>query len=279
MLSDLAAARDKTDEIFTETKQLEARVRKETADLARMRKAEAEASVLTADMLAAVPEAGKARVGRNTLDLEAITFAAGGHLMANRKCHLPPGSFRVAKKGYEEVHVPALKAKPFTDGEALVRIDDMPAWARPAFGGMSSLNRVQSRVYDCALFSAENMLLCAPTGAGKTNVAMLCILQCIKQHIEAGIIKRDKFKIVYVAPMKALAAEMTAGFGKRLEPLGITVRELTGDMSLTKTEIANTQVYCHVKIGFDEQCTATAVKIRDQINKPATLLIDFILYL
>ena len=42
--------------------------------------------------------------------------------------------------------------------------------------------------------------------------------------------------------MKALAAEMTAGFGKRLEPLGITVRELTGDMSLTKTEIANTQM-------------------------------------
>ena len=35
---------------------------------------------------------------------------------------------------------------------------------------------------------------------------------------------------------------MTAGFGKRLEPLGITVRELTGYMSLTKTEIANTQM-------------------------------------
>ena len=50
------------------------------------------------------------------------------------------------------------------------------------------------------------------------------------------------FKFVYVAPMKALAAEMTAGFGKRLEPLGISVRELTGDMSLTKAEIANTQV-------------------------------------
>ena len=50
------------------------------------------------------------------------------------------------------------------------------------------------------------------------------------------------FKFVYVAPMKALAAEMTAGFGKRLEHLGITVRELMGDMSLTKTEIANTQM-------------------------------------
>ena len=49
-------------------------------------------------------------------------------------------------------------------------------------------------------------------------------------------------QIVYVAPMKALAAEMVRNFGKRLEPLGISVRELTGDMSLTKQEILKTQV-------------------------------------
>ena len=56
------------------------------------------------------------------------------------------------------------------------------------------------------------------------------------------MIKKDAFKIVYVAPMKALAAEMTANFGKRLAPLGLTVRELTGDMQLTKTEIMQTQM-------------------------------------
>ena len=49
-------------------------------------------------------------------------------------------------------------------------------------------------------------------------------------------------QIVYVAPMKALAAEMVRNFGKRLEPLGISVRELTGDMQLTKAEIMKTQV-------------------------------------
>lgn len=45
--------------------------------------------------------------------------------------------------------------------------------------------------------------------------------------------------------MKALAAEMTNYFSKRLEPLGITVKELTGDMQLTKGEILRTQVYTH----------------------------------
>jgi replicative superfamily II helicase len=50
------------------------------------------------------------------------------------------------------------------------------------------------------------------------------------------------FQVIYVAPMKALAAEMVRNFGGRLQPLGISVRELTGDMSLTKGEIMKTQV-------------------------------------
>lgn len=56
----------------------------------------------------------------------------------------------------------------------------------------------------CALFSAQNMLMCAPTGAGKTNVAMLTMLQTIGMHREGGELELDKFKIVYIAPMKAL---------------------------------------------------------------------------
>ena len=38
----------------------------------------------------------------------------------------------------------------------------------------------------------------------------------------------NDFKIVYVAPMKALAAEIVEKMGKRLAWLGIQVRELTG---------------------------------------------------
>jgi pre-mRNA-splicing helicase BRR2 len=62
------------------------------------------------------------------------------------------------------VHVPALKPKPMKEGEALREIGALPDWARPAFGGMKSLNRLQSAVCDAALFSGENMLICAPTG-------------------------------------------------------------------------------------------------------------------
>ncbi len=42
--------------------------------------------------------------------------------------------------------------------------------------------------------------------------------------------------------MKALAAEIVRKFTKRLQWLAIRVRELTGDMQMTKAEIAETQI-------------------------------------
>ena len=38
---------------------------------------------------------------------------------------------------------------------------------------------------------------------------------------------------------------MVGNFSKRLEPFGINVRELTGDINLTKSEIEDTQVGPH----------------------------------
>ncbi|KAK9818381.1 hypothetical protein WJX72_011703 [[Myrmecia] bisecta] len=193
--------------------------------------------------------AGGAAAGRKAVDLESLVFAQGGHLMSNKKCDLPRGSYRTAYKGYEEVHVPALQPKPFGDDEKLRPIAELPEWAQPAFAGMKELNRIQSRVCDTALYTSENILMCAPTGAGKTNVAMLTILHEIGLHMSGGdangkgrTVDLSKFKIVYVAPMKALVAEMVGNFSKRLESYGIKVRELTGDMNLTKSEIEDTQI-------------------------------------
>ena len=41
-------------------------------------------------------------------------------------------------------------------------------------------------------------------------------------------------KAVYVAPLKALAQEVVSKFSERLGNLGIQVRELTGDVQLTR---------------------------------------------
>lgn len=72
---------------------------------------------------------------------------------------------------------------------------------------------------------------------------MLCILNEIAKHRnEDGSFNLDEFKMVYVAPMKALVAEQVGSFSARLKDLGITVAELTGDRNLTKEQIANTQL-------------------------------------
>lgn len=65
----------------------------------------------------AVFSLSQALAPRQVLDLEDLVFTQGSHFMANKRCQLPDGSFRRQRKGYEEVHVPALKPKPFGSEE------------------------------------------------------------------------------------------------------------------------------------------------------------------
>ncbi|XP_053879206.1 activating signal cointegrator 1 complex subunit 3 isoform X2 [Malaclemys terrapin pileata] len=158
------------------------------------------------------------------------------------KMLLPEAIQRENNKMYEEVKIPHSEPMPIGIEEKIVYIKDLDEIGQLVFKGMKKLNRIQSIVFETAYSTNENMLICAPTGAGKTNIAMLTVLHEIRQHVQQGVIKKDEFKIVYVAPMKALAAEMTNYFSKRLEPLGISVKELTGDMQLSKGEILRTQM-------------------------------------
>lgn len=187
------------------------------------------------------------------LDLESLAFTQGSHTMTNRKCIVPEQSVKISRPGFEEIRIPAPAGRPSTDGE-LVPVDDLPIWARAAFASTRALNRVQSRLYPMAFGSDENFLLCAPTGAGKTNVALLAMLREIGKHMSEEALNRgeifdhhddldrDAFKIVYMAPMKALVQEMVENFSRKLAPYGLTVAELTGDAQLNRAQIESTQV-------------------------------------
>eukprot|EP00003_Mantamonas_plastica_P009401 TRINITY_DN1876_c0_g1_i1.p1 TRINITY_DN1876_c0_g1~~TRINITY_DN1876_c0_g1_i1.p1 ORF type:complete len:2192 (+),score=792.85 TRINITY_DN1876_c0_g1_i1:639-7214(+) len=190
--------------------------------------------------------AGKStwRGPKNLLDLDNLAFKEGPRIMPE-KFTPPKSAYVVEGDGYEEIHIPAVKAKSYDDTTRLVKIKEMPKWAQPPFlvKNMEQLNPIQSKVYDTALFSDENILMCAPTGAGKTNVAMLTMLQTIHQYMDQdGNIDLDGFKIVYIAPMKALVQEVVMNFGERLESYGIQVAELSGDKTMNKEQIESTQV-------------------------------------
>ncbi|KDO30202.1 hypothetical protein SPRG_04992 [Saprolegnia parasitica CBS 223.65] len=182
----------------------------------------------------------------HTLDVESLVFAEGSHFMSNKDCALPEGTWRAQKKGYEEYHVPAVKAKVAAEEEKKRKlISSLPSWMHGAFPKMESLNRVQSKMYSAAFESGENLLLCAPTGAGKTNVAMLTIMHEVSKarNPETGVIDLNSFKIVYVAPMKALVQEVVDNLTQRLTAAyGIEVRELSGDQNLSREQLFRTQI-------------------------------------
>ena len=179
----------------------------------------------------------------SVIDLDSLAFQQGSHFMSTTQCTLPEGSFRTQKKGYEEFHIPPSKKAAPKDGESKVSISALPKWSQQAFRNTDSLNLLQSRVFHCAFETHENMLVCAPTGAGKTNVAMLTILHELGLHLDQDSnIRMDEFKIVYIAPMKSLVQEMVDNFGNRLKPFGIVVNELSGDQNLTKQQIHDTQI-------------------------------------
>jgi pre-mRNA-splicing helicase BRR2 len=174
----------------------------------------------------------------NVLDLETIKST-----QPTKQCILPATTRRVTKKGYEEVHVPYQKKPPPNEMD-LMPLSDLPSWTHAAFKGIKHLNPVQSKVCNVALTTSENILLCAPTGAGKTNVACLTMLNVLGQfrNEEDGLFDLSGFKIVYIAPMKALVQEVVKSFSGRLKDYGITVRELSGDSSLTRQQISETQL-------------------------------------
>ncbi|EEH46397.1 ATP-dependent RNA helicase BRR2 [Paracoccidioides brasiliensis Pb18] len=180
---------------------------------------------------------------KKLINLENLIFDQGNHLMTNPNVKLPQGSTKRTFKGYEEIHVPAPKPKR-DPNERLISISDLPDWARPSFKNSEKLNRIQTMCFPMAFNDDGNMLVCAPTGSGKTNVAMLTILREIgkNRNSETGEIMLDDFKIVYIAPLKALVQEQVGNFGERLKPYGIRVSELTGDRQLTKNQIADTQI-------------------------------------
>lgn len=141
---------------------------------------------------------------------QSTAFVAGSKIL------LPENIKRTDTHVFEEIFIPASDSLDLADPSKfigskeeicfnpLIKVSSLDEIGQLVFRNVKSLNRIQSIVFESAYMSNENLLICAPTGAGKTNIALLTIINQIKKNIIDGVLKKDDFKIVYIAPMKAL---------------------------------------------------------------------------
>lgn len=172
---------------------------------------------------------------------------------------------------YDIITVPPSAAPPKDD--ELLPVSTLPSWAQESFPSneTSTFNRIQSKIYPMAFESDDNLLICAPTGAGKTNVAMLTMLRTIENYRSNNHIEGNRFKIVYIAPLKALVQEQMREFQRRLtSAYGLVVNELTGDSSLSQQQISETNVI----VTTPEKWDIVTRKDHDYLKLIKLLIID-----
>ncbi|KAI5958246.1 HFM1 [Candida theae] len=115
----------------------------------------------------------------------------------------------------------------FTSAINKFSVDVLPFQQRCVFN-FSEFNEMQSRCFNNVYGTDKNCVLSSPTGSGKTVVFELAILRANESS--------DNYKVLYLAPTKALCSERKDDWSKKFAPLGITVGMLTGDTSYKEAE-------------------------------------------
>ncbi|EUC66319.1 P-loop nucleoside triphosphate hydrolase, putative [Rhizoctonia solani AG-3 Rhs1AP] len=109
--------------------------------------------------------------------------------------------------------------------ENLVPVSTLPDWCRNVFK-FGVFNAMQSQCFDTAVNTDSNMVISAPTGAGKTVLFELSVIRLLQYE---NNVSQTMSKCVYMAPTKAICSERSRDWSAKFNHLGVKCCELTGD--------------------------------------------------
>jgi superfamily II RNA helicase len=104
----------------------------------------------------------------------------------------------------QEIVAQTSPSTPMINGVTLVPVNRLPDRFRSIFP-FALFNAVQSRCFDSAYSSTNNLVVSAPTGSGKTVILELAMCALFKE------LEQGTYKIVYQAPTKSLCAQRKRG--------------------------------------------------------------------
>ncbi|RMX38482.1 hypothetical protein pdam_00016775, partial [Pocillopora damicornis] len=113
-------------------------------------------------------------------------------------------------------------------GIGLRSVNEIPNPFRSVFSKFPYFNIVQSKVFDEVMYTDRPLVVCAPTGSGKTVIFELAVIRLL-MSCEGGL---STAKVVYMAPMKALCSERFTDWSTKFGPFGLRCKEVTGDSEL-----------------------------------------------
>jgi len=119
---------------------------------------------------------------------------------------------------------------------------------------ITTLHPPQAEAIRKGVLSDRNLVMAVPTAAGKTLVAELAMLQHVLQK---------NGRVLYIAPLKALASEKYHDFKKKYEKLGVTIGIATGDLDSPSRHLDKYKVII-----------ATAEKVDSLLRSKATWLLN-----
>ena len=147
-----------------------------------------------------------------------------------------------------------------------IRIENLIGTTFRSFFNFEYLNIVQSQVANDIFGTSANIVVSAPTGAGKTCIFEMAIVRLLMKNIDGKSISKQS-KVVYIAPNKALCDERMHDWSNRFSALGMGIKVglVTGDVWDTN-EAFQSVVQSHIILTTPEKWDSVTRRWTDHLS-------------